>query len=151
MLNKTVLSFALCYFLVWSTAAVSGPFTLTYTKCLVEKTTGYEEETLVRWIFTSLGTHPALANLMEVEQIERDEIDRDVAELLESLIFERCRSEALDAMKHEPDLANEKALQALGTIATKALMDEKSTNTSMTAFTKYLDKQKMMRFMLGLR
>jgi len=54
-------------------------------------------------------------------------------------------------MKHEPDLANEKALQALGTIATKALMDEKSTNTSMTAFTKYLDKQKMMRFMLDLR
>ena len=77
MFNKTVLSFALCYFLVWSTAAVSGPFTLSYTKCLLEKTTGYEEEILVRWIFTSLGTHPALANLMEVEQIERDEIEFD--------------------------------------------------------------------------
>ena len=88
---------------------------------------------------------------MQVEQIERDEIDRDVAKLIESLISERCRSEALDAMKHEPDLANKKALQALGTMATKALMDEKSTNTGMTAFTKYLDKQKMMRFMLDLR
>ena len=54
MLNKTVLSFALCYFLFWSTVAVSGPFALSYTKCLVEKTTGYDEETLVRWIFTSL-------------------------------------------------------------------------------------------------
>ena len=151
MFNKTVLSFALCYFLLWSTAAVSGPFTLSYTKCLVEKTTDYDQETLVRWIFTSLGTHPALANLMEIEQIERDEIDRDVAKLLESLIFERCRPEALDALKHEPDLANEKALQALGTMATKAVMNESSTNTSMTAFTKYLDKQKMMRFMLDLR
>tara|TARA_B100001093_G_scaffold182427_1_gene175031 strand:+ start:168 stop:623 length:456 start_codon:yes stop_codon:yes gene_type:complete len=151
MFKKTILSFALCYFFFWSSAAVSGPFTLSYTRCLVENTTGYEQETLVRWVFTSLGTHPALVNLMHVEQIERDEIDRDVAKLLESLIFERCKSEALDAMKHEPDLANEKALQALGTMATKALMNEKSTNTSMTAFTKYLDKQKMMRFMLDLR
>jgi hypothetical protein len=81
--------------------ALAGPHTDAMAECLVRSTSDSDRTSLVKWIFTTLSLHPAVKSLSTITDVLRDEMNKTVARLIETLLTESCRSEAQGAIKHE--------------------------------------------------
>jgi hypothetical protein len=70
-------------------------------------------------------------------------IDVQVADLFTDLLTKRCRREASQAMKYEPDIALGSSFKLLGEVAADSLISHPAVDKSGSSFLQYLDMDKL--------
>ena len=143
MLRVFILVFLLSGFSTGT--VVAGPYTNELGNCLVVSTDETDKKRLVTWIFRVLAEHPDLKkDLGEVfSSKQKIVIDVQVADLFTDLLTKRCRREASQAMKYEPDIALGSSFKLLGEVAADSLMSHPAVNESINSFLQYLDMDKL--------
>lgn len=134
---------ALCITLT-STSAVAGLFADEMGKCLVKSTTAADRNVLVQWIFAGFSSHPETKSLSLISDTQREELDKKIAKLIETLLTESCKKETQDAIQYEGPKVFESSFAVLGTVAGNELYANPSVAASMSTFSKYLNKQKVI-------
>lgn len=114
----------------FSTGAYAGPYTDDMSKCLVKNTTPQDKETLIKWIFAAMATHPSVKTLSNVSVKQGDVLNKDTAGLMTELLIRRCKIEAQQAVKYEGEIAIRSSFQILGQVAMQELM----TNAEVTKY-----------------
>ncbi len=126
-------------------AAQAGPYSDTLGKCLVENTTAADKQALVRWMFATASLHPAVKPLAPVTADTRDRANREVAQLFERLLSDRCNAQTRQAVRYEGELALQTGFQILGQVAGRELFADPAVAAGMAELDRHIDTDKLNR------
>ena len=124
-------------------SAIAGVYSDDLAKCFVRSTTTGDRNGLVRWMFTSAASHPAVNSIVTVSDAQRRESDKSMARLSERLLFDACKKETEQAVKYEGQLALQSGFQTLGQVAGRELFSDPSVSKAMGNLNSYLNREKM--------
>jgi hypothetical protein len=108
-------------------------------KCLVEKASDQDKQTLVKWIFFAISLNPAIKPLSNITADQRSQSNKDLAKMFEHLVGESCLKESQQALKYEGNQAFSNSFQLLGQIAGREVFTSPEVDAGTSEFTKYLD------------
>lgn len=126
-----------------SEAAYAGPYANDLGKCLVESTTKTDRESLVRWMFASASTHPAVGAIAKVSAADLDTANAAAGTLFMKLMTESCRAQAKAAIQYEGPATVEVGFQVLGQVAGREIFTSPEVVKSLSGLEKYMDKKKL--------
>lgn len=121
------------------------PETETFGQCLIGKTNGDDRLLLARWITFAFASHPIVQDTVSMDTSKLAETDENVANLVMSLLTERCAGEAKAAVAAEGNaaVAMQKAFEMLGMVASQEVMMDATTQARINAFGGYLDEARL--------
>src|SRR3954467_15964403 len=113
--------------LIWGTLLLSssvqaGVFTADLARCMVEKSSDADKTLLARWMFAAMSKDPALINMANIKQQDRDKLNKGTADLFARLMLMDCRPQAVAALKNEGSDAFGEAGRVLGQSAAQKLL-----------------------------
>ena len=120
-------------------AAQAGPYTDELSKCLVQLSTEDDKLKLVKWMFSSMALHPAVAEIAQVTAADRDIANREMADLLGNLLEERCFDQARAAITNEGPVALQSSFSILGQVAANELFSNPNVAAGLGSLAEYLD------------
>jgi hypothetical protein len=123
--------------------SLAGPFADDMAKCLVRSTTPADKTMLVQWIVVAMTLHPEVKQFSSVTPAQRDTLNRQIGELMISLLTDRCQTESREALKNEGMSTIESSFRVLGQVAAQALFTHPDVVSGMAEFGKAVDGEKM--------
>lgn len=127
---------------VTSGEAHAGPYSDDLAKCLVSSTSAEDKSTLVKWVFSIASLHPALGSVSAVTEVQRAQLDKDIAGLFEALITDRCKKQTQQAIRYEGEKTLSTAFEVLGQAAMVELFSSPDVARGLSAFAEHMDKKK---------
>jgi hypothetical protein len=124
-------------------SAFAGPYGDSLAKCLVSSTTSSQKRLLVRWIFATVGVHPEVRELVVVSPALRDELDKGVAKVFETLLTESCVDETREALRYEGEATMHTSFAVLGQVAMRELIENAEVDKAMTGMARHLDAERI--------
>lgn len=138
-------SFALLMLLAIAPLSHAGEYTDQLSRCLVQSSTGDDKLKLVKWMFTAMSLHPAVADLAPVTGATREAANKDMAELLVELLQNRCLDQAKTAIENEGAFALQTSFSVLGQVAATDLFSNPNVAEGLGSLTQYLDSEALDR------
>ena len=131
--------------LLWSLApaAQAGPAGDELSRCLVQLSTEDDKLKLVKWMFTAMSLHPAVADLAPMSTATRDAANQEMAELLVNLLEERCFDQARAAIAAEGSIALQSSFAILGQVAANELFSDPAVAAGLGSLTEFLDSAEL--------
>jgi hypothetical protein len=123
--------------------AHAGPYGDDLAKCLVEKSSDADKTTLIKWFFAMAASHPDVRSIAAITAEQRDGLNRNVAQIFQTLLTDTCRDETKKAMKYEPQTAIQSSFSVLGQVAAQGLFSDAGVAESLGEFTKFVDEEKL--------
>ncbi len=113
--------------------------------CLADSTSGKDRKDLAKWIFFAIAAHPEIRQHASANTAAAaDESSRTMATLVVRLLTESCVNETKTAISSgQGSQTLQLAFSALGQLAMQELMTDKSVQSSMALFERYLDKKRL--------
>lgn len=117
----------------------AGPDADALGHCLVVNSSEDDKLALVTWMFAAMSMHPAVSELAEVSNADREQSLRAMAELTTVLLTERCREEARTAISSEGAIAMQTSFAILGQVAATELFANPQVALGLAALDTFLD------------
>ncbi len=126
-----------------SSAASAGVYTDDLGKCLVSSTNDSDKQQLVQWIFGAIAMNPSIKPYANISAEQRQVFDRNMAAIVERLLFNDCRKATVDALKYEGESSLEASFGVLGGVASRSMFNRPETTSAVSAYSTYIDKEKL--------
>lgn len=120
--------------------ALAGVYTDDLAKCIVAKATPKDQRDLVFWVFTAISQHPTIKAYTTLTAAQREESGRTAGLLMQRLLTEDCRKEAVTALKYEGISALESSFSLLGQVAMRGLFSDPEVDKNMASLGSALDE-----------
>jgi hypothetical protein len=127
---------------VSGTANAAGGAAEALGACMSDSLTGKERKQIAQWLFIAMSSHPDIKGFSNVSDKARSDSDEFMGKIVTRLLIENCPEQSKLAVK-EGSAALKSAFEVVGKVAMQELMSNKETLTSMGAFEKYMDKEKI--------
>lgn len=124
--------------LTLSSSTMAGEYTDRLSECLVSSTTEQDKLSLVRWMFTSMALHPAVEEIADISLSDREQANREMAELLVELLGSRCFSETRLALNNDGSFALQTSFSALGQVAATNLFSDPNVAAGLASLETYI-------------
>ena len=98
---------------------------------------------MIRWMFSSMTQHPALKSISTVTPAQRDIYNRDMATVIQRMMFSDCRKEAVAGLKYEGMPALAAGFQLLGQVAARDIFGSPQVAQGLAALGTAFDKTKI--------
>src|SRR5688572_21506074 len=121
MLRTTAALAAAFALAAFGSAAQAGEHGEALGRCLDRSITAQDKDVLVAWIYTALGSHPAVKSYQRMTPAELDAASKDAADLMMRLMTVDCRRETVKVMAHEGMASFGEAFKGFGQTAGSAL------------------------------
>lgn len=105
-------------------SASAGVYADDMARCLIKSSSADDQIVLVRWMFSTMTLHPAVGDLANISDQQRQEMSNKAAALFERLITVDCHAESVAALKYEGVAAFGSSFNTLGQIAARGLMTD---------------------------
>jgi hypothetical protein len=131
--------------LTLSPATFAGEYSDALSDCLLSSTTEEGKLSLVKWMFTAMALHPAVAELADVSMSAREQANREMAELLIDLLGTRCFNETRLALSNEGALALQSSFTVLGQVAATNLFTDPNVAAGLASLETYIKAEDLER------
>ena len=128
---------------LFSTSVNAGIYSNNLSQCLVESSTAADKIDLVKWMFTAMSLHPAVESMSNVSPQQRDNSNRDVANLFVKLLTETCKDQASKAVKYEGQAALTNSFRILGQVAARELFSNPNVAAGIGGLEKHFDQDRL--------
>ena len=129
--------------------ATAGPFSNEMSKCIVKKTNESDKTLLVQWVFAAILSNPDVEWMTNISSERKDDLNKNVAELLTDILTERCENECKQALEYEGDESFRDSLKesfgSIAEIAMKELITHSEVDLSLSGIKNYLDVEKIKK------
>ena len=125
----------------WTMPAQAGVYSNDLGKCMVAKTSDADKAVLIRWIFISISSTPAIKDLVRINDEQRTDNSKAVASLLVRLLSVDCRKETVLGLKYDGSSAIDTSFAILGEASMSSLMTGPDVMAGLIAPTKYIDNK----------
>jgi hypothetical protein len=126
-----------------TSASFAGPFADDMAKCLDRSTTPADKSMLVQWMFAFMTLHPDVRQFASTTAEQRAALNQRMADLVVSLLSERCFKESAEAIKNEGMGVVESSFSLLGQVAAKELFTHPDVAGGLSDFSKKVDGEKL--------
>ena len=117
----------------------------TLSACLIASATDEDKRILVQWMFVSAALHPAVADLRALSISDREQANREMAELLVEFLTVRCVGETQAALLSEGALALQVSMGALGQLAATNLFGDTQVTAAQGSLETYINAEDLER------
>ncbi len=128
--------------LACASQAQAGPAQDALGKCLVLSSSGQDRLDFVVFLYGAISAHPAAKPYSRITDTDREAMSRKAVKLMERLLTDDCRPQALAAVRSEGSEALGQAFGMLGEAAMQELMNDKAVEATFSNFGRYIDEQK---------
>ena len=123
--------------------AEAGVYSDDLSKCLVSSSSSNDQIALMQWMFSAFALHPAVQPFSTITPAQRTDLNRKAAQLMQRLLVENCRMQAVAALKYEGPTSMEAAFATLGQVAARGLMGDPQVGAGLGEMNTMLDKDKL--------
>jgi len=147
-MRTLLLSLCLCLSHGW---ALSASASEELKKCFAQSSTSKDNMTLLKWITKAMVAHPALTDIPAMKPASKTQIDREFAAYVEKILVNDCKKQTVDTLQTEGLPALQATLETLSQQLIKELLSNPEVNQEIGAFAAYIDQNKLMAALLGLK
>ena len=127
--------------LTLSPLAISGEHTDRLSDCLISTPTEEDKLNLVKWMFTAIALHPAVEEIAGVSLSDREQANREMAELLVKLLSRSCYNETRLALQNEGNLALQTSFSVFGQLAATNLLSDPDVAAGLASLETYISAE----------
>lgn len=109
-------------------------------ECLVASSSEEDRLTLVKWMFSAMSLHPAVQELSEISDADRETASRDMAELMTRLLTVDCQDESKAAVATDGQIAMQNSFAVLGQVAGTELFTNGNVMVGMGYLQQFIDQ-----------
>ena len=131
--------------LTLSPATFAAEYSDALSGCLLSSTTEEDKLSLVKWMFTAMALHPAVAEIANVSLSARERANREMAELLIDLLGTRCFNETRLALSNKGAVALQTSFTVLGQVAATNLFSEPNVAAGLASLETYINPEDLER------
>ncbi len=122
----------------------AGPTVDQLSDCLVKSTTATDKTAVLQWTFVALSTHPDLKSFSNVTEIQKEQLDRNLAQVLQRILVDQCSAQTKAVIQAEGLQAVGDSFQELGSITGEEILKNPEVKQQLKGVVRYLDLNKLM-------
>ena len=124
--------------------AMAGPTVDQLSNCLVKSTTATDKKTVLQWTFVALSTHPDLKAYSNVTDVQKEQLDKNLATVLQRILVEQCSSQTKAVIAAEGVQAVGDSFQELGKITGEEILENPEVKSQLKGVLRYVDLNKLV-------
>ena len=124
--------------------ATAGPTVDQLSNCLVKSTTATDKKTVLQWTFVALSTHPDLKAYSNVTDVQKEQLDKSLATVLQRILVEQCSSQTKAVIAAEGVQAVGDSFQELGQITGEEILKNPEVKGQLKGVLRYVDLNKLV-------
>ena len=124
--------------------ATAGPTVDQLSNCLVKSTTATDKKTVLQWTFVALSTHPDLKAYSNVTDVQKEQLDKNLATVLQRILVEQCSSQTKAVIAAEGVQAVGDSFQELGKITGEEILENPEVKSQLKGVLRYVDLNKLV-------
>ena len=145
-LSLFISAFTLCGMAMTTQAS---PAQQQLSQCLIESTTAQDKTTVLQWTFVALAQHPDLKAMSQVTTEQKNQLDQNLAQVLQRIVVEQCASQAKAVIQADGVKGVTESLQALGQETGQEILQQPEIKNQLNGVLKYIDLNKLMMTFLS--
>ena len=142
LLGQIALATSLTLGVVATTQASSTVDAL--SQCLVQATTATDKTTVLQWTFAALAQHPDLNSMSSVTTAQKEQLDKNLAQVLQRILVEQCSSQTKAVIQADGFEAVGTSFQELGTITGNEILKTPQVKNQLNGVLKHVDMGKLV-------
>ena len=111
--------------------------------CLMKSTTEADKTTVLQWTFVALSSHPDLQAFSQVSTDQKQQLDKNLAQVLQRIMIEQCAAETKAVIQTEGIEAVGNSFQELGRTTGDAILKNPEVKQQLKGVIRYLDVGKV--------
>ena len=124
--------------------AMAGPTVDQLSECLVKSTTATDKTSVLQWTFVALSAHPDLKAYSNVSAEQKEQLDKNLAQVLQRIIVDQCSAQTKAVIQAEGIQAVGDSFQELGRITGEEIVKNPEVKQQLKGVLRYLDLNKLM-------
>lgn len=124
--------------------AMAGPTVDQLSNCLVKSTTAADKTTVLQWTFVVLSAHPELKKFSNVNEEQRTQLDKNLAQVLQRILVDQCASQTKAVIAAEGVQAVGDSFQELGQITGEEILENPEVESQLKGVLRYVDLNKLV-------
>ena len=124
--------------------AMAGPTVDQLSNCLVKSTTAADKTTVLQWTFVALSAHPELKKFSNVNEEQRTQLDKNLAQVLQRILVDQCASQTKAVIAAEGVQAVGDSFQELGQITGEEILENPEVKSQLKGVLRYVDLNKLV-------
>ncbi|WP_227601982.1 MULTISPECIES: hypothetical protein [Acinetobacter] len=125
-------------------SANAGPTVDQLSQCLVKSTTAADKTAVLQWTFVALSAHPELKKFSNVNDEQRTQLDKNLAQTLQRILTEQCSTQTQAVIKAEGFQAVGESFQELGSITGEEILKTPEIKDQLKGVVRYIDLNKIV-------
>ena len=114
------------------------------SQCLVKSTTASDKTTVLQWTFAALAQHPDLNSMSSVTASQKEQLDKNLAQVLQRILVEQCSSQTKAVIQSDGLEAVGESFQELGTITGNEILKTPQVKSQLNGVLKHVEMGKLV-------
>ena len=114
------------------------------SQCLVKSTTASDKTTVLQWTFAALGQHPDLNSMSSVTASQKEQLDKNLAQVLQRILVEQCSNQTKAVIQSDGLEAVGDSFQELGTITGNEILKTPQVKNQLNGVLKHVEMGKLV-------
>jgi hypothetical protein len=114
------------------------------SQCLVKSTTASDKTTVLQWTFAALGQHPDLNSMSSVTASQKEQLDKNLAQVLQRILVEQCSSQTKAVIQTDGLEAVGDSFQELGTMTGNEILKTPQVKSQLNGVLKHVEMGKLV-------
>ena len=131
-----------------TTPAISGEHANALSQCLVSNTTEEDKGVRARWVFSTLSQHPSIGSMSTLTKNATTTADRDMAQLVETFMYNKCKIQVKNALQNEGPKAIELSIRQYAQVTGQEILKDPSITNNVTNLAQHLDMMKLFQALM---
>lgn len=133
-----------CGFMATTQITQAGPTVDQLSDCLVKSTTAADKTAVLQWTFVALSSHPDLKAFSQVSATQKEQLDRNLAGVLQRIIVEQCSAQTKAVIQAEGIQAVANSFQELGQSSGEEILKNPEVKEQLKGVVRYIDLNKLV-------
>ena len=110
----------------------------------MKSTTAADKTAVLQWTFVALSAHPELKKFSNVNEEQRTQLDKNLAQTLQRILTEQCSAQTQAVIKAEGLQAVGESFQELGSITGEEILKTPEVKDQLKGVVRYIDLNKLV-------
>ncbi|MBP6114523.1 MAG: hypothetical protein KA474_07395 [Acinetobacter sp.] len=124
--------------------SVAGPTVDQLSDCLMKSTTATDKTAVLQWTFVALSSHPDLKAFSNVSATQKEQLDKNLAGVLQRIIVEQCSAQTKAVIQAEGIQAVGNSFQELGRSSGEEILKNPEVKEQLKGVVRYIDLNKLV-------
>lgn len=112
--------------------------------CLIKSTTAADKTVVLQWTFVALSAHPDLKALVTENAVQKNQLDKNLAQVLQRIMVEQCSAQTLAVIQSQGVQAVGESFQELGQMTGQEILKTPEIKQQLKGVLNHIELNKLV-------